>query len=318
MKQSKFLLQITFFHPWKDYKTTRKFPLRNLLGMQTEEKLVHADRLLTDVAQELYYISGGQGMLEGKIFCDKNARIIRPLHDQYPPPDGNRGYVFLDYVLAIKFEYRTLIPRSDGTVFRKSGLKTINIPSLFDSPLVLRGTKDANKKDTIFQQFLNRFGETGNLGLDQYYDSWGNIRGSEFKMLASVKKANKRGARKTKPQKSVSSDVEQSIYLIHIHKDIYKIGQSKNPNKRLKTLQTSSPYKLVLVHSFSADNVNAAEQELHNRLSHVRQEGEWFMLLPEQKELICRIAEYKDGCFWTDEGQVLDEKFSIVTMVANS
>lgn len=60
-----------------------------------------------------------------------------------------------------------------------------------------------------------------------------------------------------------------------------KIGVSKNPNKRLKQLQTGSPYKLKLVGVFKGMAFH--EKPLHSRLKpyklsvyYKKTQGEWF------------------------------------------
>jgi len=55
-----------------------------------------------------------------------------------------------------------------------------------------------------------------------------------------------------------------------------KIGRSKNPEKRLKQLQTGSPNKLKLIAVF--EDMGDEEYGLHQRLREykVRSNGEWF------------------------------------------
>ncbi|MCP4648698.1 MAG: GIY-YIG nuclease family protein [PVC group bacterium] len=65
------------------------------------------------------------------------------------------------------------------------------------------------------------------------------------------------------------------VYLI-IDKDTrrLKIGQSHNPISRLKTLQTGSSTKLLLVSYFPGGK--KVEKELHKSFSKIRISGEWF------------------------------------------
>lgn len=53
-----------------------------------------------------------------------------------------------------------------------------------------------------------------------------------------------------------------------------KIGRSKNPQKRLKQLQTGNPNKLKLIAEFKGEGWK--EKILHERLSAYRLNGEWF------------------------------------------
>lgn len=53
-----------------------------------------------------------------------------------------------------------------------------------------------------------------------------------------------------------------------------KIGRSKDPQKRLKQLQTGNPNKLKLIAEFKGEGWK--EKILHDRLAFYRLEGEWF------------------------------------------
>ena len=53
-----------------------------------------------------------------------------------------------------------------------------------------------------------------------------------------------------------------------------KIGRSKDPQKRLKQLQTGNPNKLKLIAYFEGEGWR--EKLLHEHLSSHRLEGEWF------------------------------------------
>ena len=53
-----------------------------------------------------------------------------------------------------------------------------------------------------------------------------------------------------------------------------KIGRSKDPQRRLKQLQTGNPNKLKLIASFKGQGWK--EKILHENLEKFRKEGEWF------------------------------------------
>ena len=81
-----------------------------------------------------------------------------------------------------------------------------------------------------------------------------------------------------------------SLYVIAANKDgPVKIGYSKNPNKRLKQLQTSNSEKLTLFYSaeFAEDKVKIAEGFVHGLSNQHRTSGEWFSISVE--EAIWRI-----------------------------
>ena len=73
------------------------------------------------------------------------------------------------------------------------------------------------------------------------------------------------------------------VYLIQsLEEGYYKIGVSKNPNKRLKQLQTGNSSQLKLIESYPSEYAHKIEKTIHNFLSYAKKEGEWFdMGLPE-------------------------------------
>ena len=69
------------------------------------------------------------------------------------------------------------------------------------------------------------------------------------------------------------------IYLIQsTNEGYYKIGVSKDPNKRLKQLKTGNSSPLKLINSYKTDIANKIEKILHRKYSHLSMEGEWFDL----------------------------------------
>ena len=88
---------------------------------------------------------------------------------------------------------------------------------------------------------------------------------------------------------------------------VYKIGKSNDPQGRLASLQSASPYKLKLYHTFRAENASAAEETLHVVFHSNRLEGEWFQLSDEQKKAVMTVVEFKEGQFHTDKGRVTAE-----------
>jgi hypothetical protein len=79
------------------------------------------------------------------------------------------------------------------------------------------------------------------------------------------------------------------IYLVYSEVlNLYKIGVSKSPERRLAELQTVSPYKLELLHTFKTNFSFKMEAAVHNSFSAYKKdldnkelEGEWFGLLQE-------------------------------------
>ena len=69
------------------------------------------------------------------------------------------------------------------------------------------------------------------------------------------------------------------VYLIKSEESgLYKIGVSKNPNTRLKQLQTGNGDKLKLLEKFQTDHAFKVESAMKNTYSYLRKNGEWFEL----------------------------------------
>ncbi len=73
------------------------------------------------------------------------------------------------------------------------------------------------------------------------------------------------------------------IYAIGNDKDKQKIGFSKEPEKRLKSLQTGNSDKLFLHHIIECPehNIRKLEQKIHKELSYKKLKGEWFSMTPK-------------------------------------
>jgi len=62
-----------------------------------------------------------------------------------------------------------------------------------------------------------------------------------------------------------------------------KFGFSKDPHRRVRSLQTGSSEELVLLESISVpeDRVREYERLLHSEFAHLRTRGEWFRISGE-------------------------------------
>lgn len=69
------------------------------------------------------------------------------------------------------------------------------------------------------------------------------------------------------------------LYLFHeLDTNIYKIGISNDPERRLNDLQTGSSRKIELAAYIKCEHAVVIEQSLHDQLSKYRLRGEWFEL----------------------------------------
>lgn len=67
------------------------------------------------------------------------------------------------------------------------------------------------------------------------------------------------------------------VYLIRCSENSnYKIGTTKNINKRIKELQTGNAEQLYLVDKYESDNAFKIEKALHNFFIHKKKINEWF------------------------------------------
>jgi hypothetical protein len=91
---------------------------------------------------------------------------------------------------------------------------------------------------------------------------------------------------------------KQKLYLLKIPElNVYKIGLSENPRKRVKQLQTGSPYKLEIIKVITTQHPSKLEKNLHYRFSHFKIDeniynltGEWFNI-PIQD-----VNKFKETC----------------------
>jgi len=73
------------------------------------------------------------------------------------------------------------------------------------------------------------------------------------------------------------------LYCIADNNGSVKFGFSKDPNRRVRALQTGSADELVLLESIGVpeDSVREYERLLHSEFAHLRCRGEWFTISPE-------------------------------------
>jgi hypothetical protein len=92
------------------------------------------------------------------------------------------------------------------------------------------------------------------------------------------------------------------IYLIHCKNiNLYKIGISVNPEKRIKQLQTGTPYELSIISIYNSKYPFKVEKILHNTFVSKKTpdnfqydfellSGEWFNLTAED------VINFSDSC----------------------
>lgn len=99
----------------------------------------------------------------------------------------------------------------------------------------------------------------------------------------------------TRRRVDASSDNQSNgyVYLIRHRNGLTKIGYSRNPRAREKTLQAEDP-RLQMIHCFTGDM--ELEKKLHKAFSHLRKRGEWFELEQRHIDWILFFLRDKDNC----------------------
>lgn len=96
--------------------------------------------------------------------------------------------------------------------------------------------------------------------------------------------------------------MKQYVYLFNLEgTDIYKIGYSKHPDRRVCELQTSCPFKVLEVARFESNYPTQVENALHKKFGMQKKDeydrelqGEFFSLSFKDRQLFnehCQMAE---------------------------
>lgn len=174
-----------------------------------------------------------------------------------------------------------------------------------DISLVCNG---ANYEEVVLQRCNNRWQATGHRGpyikkvlagkylrgasakfytrdeLEDYADSLGRFideaniairTGFEERAIRQRQEAINQGRELFKKKQREAAKHTQYVYLMTHRNGLTKIGRSKKPAKREKTLQAEDP-RLQMLFFFPGDNT--IETRLHRVFSHNRRRGEWFDL----------------------------------------
>lgn len=327
----------------REQVTQRIFTLRNLKGQTESEQIEEATTLMAQVASELHYITRygidkGTVKLNGKKAHEVVYRVYTPhIQARYFRYGVNIGF-------SSVYRYQWVNDRHRGFRIAKDRLsegwqreitkqiKTVSfrLPCMAGyrtnehffryQDVRKRGRKAIgwlcyyDHEDNIFNRFINRFFAEGNLAIGEkrYWSEadyrYVSVKGIEWPPPPIKKdKVRRRSKIASRPK-----DETDYVYLIRMGRTkYYKIGKSNDPLGRLASMQTASPYKLKLLHTFKADNAAAAEEALHHQLHEARMEGEWFKLTDGQQKVLASVTVYEDGWFVMGEmRQGIEDLFS--------
>ena len=112
------------------------------------------------------------------------------------------------------------------------------------------------------------------------------------------------GSRRDQQRAILSVAKSEFVYIITSteNKGVSKIGRSRDPKKRLKNLQTGSPYKLHIQYTYgllTRKSCLALERRVHKLLKADHLSGEWFNVEAKDAELV--INEIIDNAIITHE-----------------
>jgi hypothetical protein len=320
-------LSLTFtLYNKRPQKTSITFYLRNLTGVTLEEQTAEAEIIMGEVAEELYHIT--RVGIDKCVLKSGKQKLEEQTYPIYTPPDSlyyfHHGAVYSfsgrnNYQWMVNDQWYTSWNEQikkgavqDRRIISKRKAFSFRLPCVA-SPLHNRDSaffvwdKNAlvywNRQDPLFQRFIGRFFENGYLCIgEKRYFAQNNsyrIKGTYWSPPKSLLPGKDR---ERFPRKTVlatqPTDNTNYVYLIRMGRtQFYKIGKSNDPRGRLTSLQTGSPQKLTLIHTFRADNASAAEEALHRVFHQQRNAGEWFKLSPAHKDKLVTILEYRNGLF---------------------
>lgn len=85
------------------------------------------------------------------------------------------------------------------------------------------------------------------------------------------------------------------VYLVQAvaPQNMYKIGYSANPVKRIESLGVKLPFPIEPLHLIPTNDTRVAERQFHDQYASKRVNGEWFSLTPDDVSHICSV-DYVD------------------------
>ena len=219
--------------------------------------------VMKEIAQltlEIYEINNllSEKMNQRIDWCNKNRREIKKLF-----PTERRIYEIIDYKNAFpnKYDIRDL---EDEVYYFKVSRSSFLPNNDFDST-------NGKESFTVKGNILNYNLQMTNQNFEQ------SVYVKNLKEIETL------------PEKG-SNNFTKVYVMIDKNTGYYKIGRSKNPRIREKTLQSEKP-TIEILHVYDAKVKN--EKELHDLFSTKRIRGEWFDLNGSDIETIKNFFNYK-------------------------
>jgi hypothetical protein len=120
-------------------------------------------------------------------------------------------------------------------------------------------------------------------------DSWNDLGKNEAQTILQAIQTWREW--KTPPLNS--SPNHGFVYLAYCSTGHYKIGFSKQPDKRIKHFDTQMPVDVTIIHTIETDDAPELEKVLQRHYRPKRQKGEWFALEKRDVETLKAIPEWR-------------------------
>ncbi|HVW58424.1 MAG TPA: GIY-YIG nuclease family protein [Puia sp.] len=85
---------------------------------------------------------------------------------------------------------------------------------------------------------------------------------------------------------------QNCVYILKTGKDLYKIGKTRDLQRRLANYHTHLPILFRVVRQYPAANMDELEESLHIVFQHRRVKGEWFRLTGQELIICDNIARH--------------------------
>lgn len=124
----------------------------------------------------------------------------------------------------------------------------------------------------------------------------GNIETSNGKKIANLIESSMINIYIDSFIRKTNKDEVGVIYIVRYADNIYKIGCAKDFNIRFKTLKSSYPFDLEVIHTIQVSNYYDIEQKIHKKYKDflIKDKKEFFKLSDSKlKGLICVLNNYK-------------------------
>jgi hypothetical protein len=319
-------ISITFYIGPSDQpadKLSKNYVLKN---WETEFDLRH---LLDKIAQEINYISG-YGIWSIKVQAGPSSFLVD--YGNQLKPCIQEGHLYFRY--ALRFEVGRYKGSRAGPV--RIEIPRIHLSdndNLFKIKMTAVGNRRKvrqygtifhlfyDRTDPVLVSFLQKLGEgvfapdvekqwqhtaATHIPISWWelpqtqtsYHKWDKERKRQEAEEKKKKKLEKAGiVYKDRRQKQKADQVYIAGAADETLRNVYKIGISNAPGKRLQSLNTSSPFELKIIHKFVAEPAEEAEAQLHKMFANNRMSREWFRLTDEQIAELKQITAFKGGKF---------------------